>query len=352
VEQSLVVFWVNPRSFDAPVAARVAEAPEAQAVAQKTFHQCWQALDDIALVVDLQKDLEVSLAVKARADKFPAGVRQFLAEMGKPSELWERFPDDALFAVAGRLDSAALIDALGAFLTPADRDALHDGLERTLGAALGQSAVKDVLPCIGPDGGLCITAAPAGDKAWVPHVVAALRVAPGQKTPPVDQALWRTLDSYALLAVLDYNRQHKDQMSLKTAVFDKLEIKYAVNDQLFPPSLQPAYALHGGYLLAGTSPEALRRFATTTPARRPAAAEFPLLRVSLKAVRQLILDRREPLGRVVADKNKISPDDATARLDGLAAGLQLFDYLEVVQRLGEGQTRLTLRLTMGKPLRR
>ncbi len=351
VDGALLVCWVNPRPFDAMVTARAEEAKDGQA-ALTTFRDCWKALDDIALALEVNKNLELSLAVKARMDKLPPGVRRFLTEAGKPSELWDRFPDDALFAVAGRADAPALLDALGEFLSAEERQNLLDGLERSLGAALGQSAVKDVLPNVGPDWGLCVTA-PAGDKSWFPHVVAAVRVSPGQKTPSVDAALWRTLDSYALLAVLDYNRQHKDQMTLKTEADGKSEIRSLVSEQLFPPGVQPAYALNGGYLVLGSSPEVVRRFAVAVaPKNRPDASEFPLLRMSLKDLREFVKQRREPLAQAVADRNQISKDEALGRLDGLVLGLQLFDRLELVQRSGAGQTLLTLRLTPVKPLRK
>src|SRR5262249_17824788 len=130
------------------------------------------------------------------------------------------------------------------------------------------------------------------------------------------------------------------------------EVKYFVNDQLFPPGLQPAYALNDGYLVLASSPDAVRRFATTSPTRRPATEEFPLLRMSLKELRQFVQDRREPLGQAIADKNQISKEDAAARLDALVVGLQLCDRLELVQRAGAGQTLLTLRFQTVKPLSR
>src|SRR5262249_2591094 len=126
VDGRLIVFWVNPRPFDAMVSARVAAAEAGQAVALKTFQHGWKRLDDIALMLDVNKNLEASLAIRAQMEKFPAGVRRFLTEASKPSQLWGRFPDDALLAVAGRTDAAALLDALGEFLSSEDRQTLHD----------------------------------------------------------------------------------------------------------------------------------------------------------------------------------------------------------------------------------
>ena len=45
---------------------------------------------------------------------------------------------------------------------------------------------------------------------------------------------------------------------------DKVEIKYLANDKAYPPGLQPAFALKGGYLVLASSPEAIRRFTPPT----------------------------------------------------------------------------------------
>ena len=55
---------------------------------------------------------------------------------------------------------------------------------------LGKDLIKDVLPNLGPDWGLCVTAPPAKDKTWFPQVTLAMAVAPGPGTAPVDEALF------------------------------------------------------------------------------------------------------------------------------------------------------------------
>src|SRR5262249_27111912 len=156
--------------------------------------------DGIAFGVGLQDDATLTLAVRARMEALSPRARRFLAEGSKPSELWQRFPDNALFACAGRFDVSAFEEVLGGFLTAQSRRALHAALDRFVGAALDKDVIKDVLPCLGPDVGLCVLAPPEGAKSWVPHAIFAARVRPGDKPPHVDQALFTALTALAQAA--------------------------------------------------------------------------------------------------------------------------------------------------------
>lgn len=352
-DKPLAALWINPRAFQGEMQRRAADAKGADAAVLKTFLGYWKALDGIALCLDVHKDVDLSLTVRGRKDELPPAARRLLAEASKPSELWDRFPDNALLAAAGRVDAAALFELLGDWLTAEDRKVLVDELERSLGAALGKDLVKEVLPFLGPDVGLCITAPPASDKAWFPHSVLALRLRSGPKDSPVDKAVLSAVNSYALLAVLQYNKKNPDPMALKMVVQDKVEVKYLVNDKRFPPGLQPAFALKDGYLVLASSPEVLRGFGTASAVKRKDAdaANVPLLRMSLKDLRQFVKERREPLSAAVAEKNQMSKEDAAAALDRLLAGLQLFDRLELSCRAAAEQATLTLRIRTAQPLK-
>jgi hypothetical protein len=338
--------WINPRAFDAEMDAKLAAAKGAEATFLQTFQRYWKALDSVALTAGWDKDLDIAVAVRGQAEKLPEPGRRFFATAAKSSSVWQRFPDDALFAVAGRIDLPALWNLVSEFATKPDRDAMLDALERTLGAALGKNVVREILPHVGPDWGLCISAPPAKDRNWFPHTVFAVRVESG------GESLLELLSSYALAAVLNHNRVNKDQMALKRVTIDKAEVKYLVNDQRFAPGLQPAFALVQGHLVLASSPDAVRRFLSTDGKGKPDAAEFPLLRVSWKSLRQYVKDRREPLIAAVAEKNQLSPEEAAKRLDGLLAGLSFVDLLELTQRGSPGQTTWTLRLQTNQPLKK
>jgi hypothetical protein len=294
------------------------------------------------------------LTVRGRSEQFPDAARRLLAGVSKPADLWGRFPDDALLAVASRLDTRVLLDFLDGFLTPPTRKALHDSLDRNLGQLLGKNDFKEVLPAVGPDWGLCLMAPPAGEKAWFPQSVLTVRVRPGDKDAPLDQALLSTIHSYALLGVISYNSRHKDKMALKTVRHGSLNVKYLANDKAFPPGLQPAFALHDGYLVLASSPEAVRRFAAMPAAAGgdKAGGDVPLLRMSLKELRQYLTKHREPLIAAAAEANKVTPEEARRGLDGLLAVGQLFDRLELSHRASAGQVTLTLRVQPARSLKK
>jgi hypothetical protein len=351
-DKNLASLWINPRAFEPDMEQKSAAAVGPEAAVLQNVLRHWKTLDGIALGFDVRKDLELSLTVRVRTDALPAATRRLLTEAARPSELWDRFPEGALLTTAGRADAVALLDVIGDLLTQHDRETLHDGLERNLGAVLGKNVVKDVLPFVGPDWGLCLLAPPAADPGWFPHVILALRVRPGDKKPGVDQALVSVVRFFAVAAVLDHNRKNKEAMTLQAAVQDQVEVQYLVSDTAFLPGLQPAFALCNGYLVLASSPEAVRRFSAAAPRSPVASEELPLLRVSFSRLREYVKARREPLALAVAEKNGIPRDEAERRLDGLLLGLQLFERLELSQRPGDGQVTLTLRVQTIEPLRK
>lgn len=344
-ERALASLWINPQAFTAEIEWKASQAAVQEAAVLKHFLVYWKAVQGVALTASVARDFEFTLTLRAQTEQLPLAARRVLAEVSKSADLWTRFPDHALLAMAGRLDGSALLEVLDGFLTAETRQALHDSLNRNIGAVLGRNGFKEALAGVGPDLGVCVLAPPAGEKAWFPQTLLALRVRSGDKGAPIDQALLSAIHSYAMLAVVGYNRQNKDQLVLKSVQLDKLDIRYLENAQAFPPGLQPAFALHDGYLVLGSSPAAIRRFSAMTPVA-PAipAGEVPLLRLSLKDLRRYINTHREPLIATGAERNRVSKEEARLSVDGLLSVLHHFDRLELTQRPSAGQVTLTLRL--------
>jgi hypothetical protein len=344
-ERALAALWVNPRVFDAEIKRNLEKAEGAEKVVQETFLHYWETLDGVALTFALEKDARLTLALRSRTESLPPAARHFFAEAARPSELWNRFPDDALFAVAGRLDPSALLAVLSDFQTKDARDALTEALERGLGAPSGKDFVREVLPGLGPDFGLCLFAPPLSEKGPLPQGLAAVRVRPDQGA---DQALLSAVDFYARLAAVSYRGPGKS-LSLKSLRQGGIEVKYLAGEGVFPPGVQPAYALMDGYLVFASSPEVLRRFGPARSAK--ASGEVPLLRLSAQGLQRYLTERREALVPVVAEKNNLSKDEAARRLDGLLAVLRLLERVEVVQSSEAGKVSLTLRVQTVQPLK-
>jgi hypothetical protein len=343
-DRALVGLWINPRAFDAEMERNLEQAKGADAVVQRTFLRYWKALDGIALALAVEKDVRLTLTLRARTDELPPAARRLLADAAKPSEVWERFPSDALLTVAGRLNPAALLEVLGDFQTKEARAALNEALERGLGAPAGKE-VPEVLPALGSDWGLCLLAPPAGEKSPIPHGLLALRL---RSDKGADEAVLSAVDFYARLAVIGYRNQGK-AISFKTLRQDKVEVKYLAGDGAFPAGVQPAYALKDGYLVFASSPEALRRFGSAAAAK--SSGEVPLLRLSGKALAAYLTERRDGLVPIIAEKNNLSKDEAGRRLDGLVGGLRLLDRVEVSQSSEPGRLSLTFRVQTAQPLK-
>jgi hypothetical protein len=351
--QALFVLWLNPRALDAEFDAKAAQATPAEAPQRKAVALYWKALTSVGVAVALDKELSVSLALRGRLDRLPSSARRFLEKASGPSEVWRAVPDNSLLALGARLDLAALFEVVGDFMSKDSRDSLTAQLNRLLGAALGLDFVKEVLPALGPDWGLCVLAPPAQEKGWLPQVLVALRVRPGAAAAPADQALLSAVNFSAMLAVVSHNHQHPDRpLSLKVVGQDDKKIKYLQGERCFPPGLQPAFSLQGGYLVLATSLEIVRRFGIPTGGVIDPHAPFPLLRVSFKDCRAYLKERREPLARALAEKNNVSQEEAGKWLDGVQEGLQHIDRLELRQRTTPGQVTFTLALQPSQPLKK
>jgi hypothetical protein len=350
LDKALLVVWINPRAFDPDLQQKIDGAKGDDLGALKNFAVYWKALESAAVSAALEKELTLSLAIRAKMDLLPRAARVFLTEASRPCELWRSFPDNAMLAVAFRFDSASFVEMVSDFL-PKDGLAKLRETSRFLAQPFGKDDfVKEVLPSIGPDLGLCLIAPPSSEKNWYPISVLALRVAgEGQ----VDQALLSAVNLGALGMLAAHNSRFKDQpIKLKTITQGKREVKYLTSDR-FAPGQQPAFGLGNGFLLLASSPDALARFAT--PGTQPlpdANAPVPLLRASLKEMRLFLKDRRDVLAASLSEQNRITREEAGQSLDSIIAVLQFLDRIEIRQRTAAGQVTLSLVVQTAQPLKK
>ncbi len=353
-EQALFTVWINPRPFDAAIVTKAAQAEGGPAAALQAFLRYWKALDGAAFSVHLDKDLAFSLALRARTETLPAAARRFLNAASRPSAVWQAFPEDALYAEGSRIDLAAYLNLLSDFLAKESRDKLHTDLNRYLGAPVGKDFVKEVLPCIGPDWGLCILAPRPEARSWLPEGIAVLRLSSGGAAE-ADKAVLSGLQFLAMLGVVAHNKEHPEHtLRLLTHQQGGKEIKYLAGEGALPPGLRPAFALDQGFLLLGTSPELLLQMSERLAAAptAEAAESIPMMRLSFKAWRAYLKDHRQPLAEAIARQHQMDTADAVQALDRLQSGLQLLDRLEINQRPSAGQVILTLRVQMSQPLKK
>jgi hypothetical protein len=344
LDKAMVALTINPRAFDEPVSRGAADS------AGKTFSSFWKALQAIGIGVYVERDVRLTLTVKAKTEQLPEPARRFLARAARTSELWGSFPDNALMAAGGRLDAAAQYDLLGELLTPASRGVLTAGLERGIGAVLGKDVVKEVLPAIGPDWGLCVTTPAADSKSWMPRMLFAVRVAPGAGADPIDQALLAAVHTAAQVAVLGHNNKSPDQpIVLRTTVLDKVKVRYLEGETTFPLGVRPAFALKAGYLVFASAPEVIQNFKLGPV---PSTGPSPLLRMSLKEVRAYLDEHGEAVAAEMARRHGISKEAAREKLAGFRRASEWIDRIELVQKASAGQVALSLTVKTSQALKK
>jgi hypothetical protein len=340
LQKALAAVALNPRVFDEAMAAKAAKA-----AGGRTFLAGWRALQGAGLGVHLARDLRVTLTLKAEVDRLPASARRALGAAGPANAQAPAFPADALFAAVGKLDVPGFYELLGEFMPGKDRAALAATLQQGFGAALGKDVAKDVLPALGPDWGLCVTAPPAGGKEWAPRVLFALRAAEGASGDPTDEALLAGVHLGAQLVVLGHNKTNPSEpMVLRTTTQDRVRVRY-LEGKVFPAGVRPAFALKGGYLVLASSPAEVRRF-------KLGPAGGPLLRVSARAMRSYLKEHRDALAAALAHRDRLTKEQAAEKIDGLRNSLELIDRIELSGKTTAGGCTWTLAVQPVEPLKK
>lgn len=329
---------INPRSFDADVAASARKGKEAEQAFLKEFATYWKAVDGLALFVNLRPSLEVGLALNARPVDLPAAAAKFLSEARGRSPLWDRIPDDALFAVAGRIPVESLAAMAGAFLTEADRQRVVGGIRDAVRPFLETNDLGALARGLGPDMGFWVTAPEPGTDRWCPRAVLAVRRADGPDGLEAEQAALRGLDFVARLAAL----QHKG-LRVHSQKAGSVDVRYLTHPTAFPVGFRPAFAAKGGYVLVADSPETLTAF---EPPAGPAAEadEVPILRVSLSGWRRYLKTHQPQMVEYLARLRQADPKEIARPLGAVLPLLDGIDRVEVVQRNGRERVALVLRL--------
>ncbi len=333
-EQAFVTMCINPREIK----------PDFVQAGKKDdgLPGYWQALDGIFVTFAIKDDAAVRISIQVDTERLPKWTRSVFTQRATPSDLWQRFPEASIVTIAGRTDIAGTMDALKLLLPEKERKNVGGDLQRGIGAILGLDLFKDVLPNIGPDWGGCML--PAKDAQHLPQTLIAVAVKPGTKDPPVDQSLFNALQLFASLSILNHNKKNPDPILLQTMMQDKVEVKYLSNAKLFPPGLQPACALKDGFLLLGSSPDAIRTF-RKRDTKPDATEETPLLRVSTRELAKLLRQREDEIVTNLQQRHAMPDREAKQNLQSVTSLLDMFERVTISQNAEAGQANWTLRLT-------
>jgi hypothetical protein len=329
---------INPRSFDADVAAGTKSAKGSEHAFLSQFATYWKAVDGLAVFVHFRPEVELGLAINVRKADMPPAAAKFFTEAGKRSPLWERIPDDALIAVAGRIHVESLTTMLGPFLSEQDRARVLDGISDATRPFLETDDFAALARGIGPDIGFWVTAPEPAAKTWCPRAVLAVKVGDGPEGKEAERASLQGLDFLARLASL----QHKG-LRVHTEKQGPVEVRYLTYPSAFPPGFRPAFAAKGGYIVAADSPETLGKFDPPTGAATE-ADEVPILRISASAWRAYLKQHQGPLLNYLASVNGGDPKEYAQHIGAVLPLVDGLDRLEIVQRSAPDRVTLVIRL--------
>jgi hypothetical protein len=338
VSEAAVCVLINPRSFDAEVAASAGTGKPSERAFLKEFGRYWRAVDGLALFLDGGTTLELGLAVSVKSADLSGDAARLFSEAGKRSPLWSRIPDDALFAVVGRIHLESLAATLGRFLTGPDRASVLEAFTDASRPFLETDDYGALARGLGPDAGFWVTAPAAGAKSWVPSAFMAVKVADGPDGKLAGDAAIRGLDFLARLASL----QHKG-LRVHTEMQGSVEVRSLHHPTAFPPGFRPAFGRKGGYILLADSPATWRQF--EPPTDSPAAAsEVPILRLSVSGWRKYLAEHRQPMLSYLAGLKGTDPKEVGQHLDAMLPLLAGIDRMEIVHRSGPDRATIVLRV--------
>lgn len=346
VDAAAAVWWINPRSFDAAMAAKSKKAAGPEAAVLNAVATHWKALEGAALFFDARDDTRLGLALSVQSDKLPPATRVFFGEWAKPSMLLAAFPEDALLTLTGRVALPPLMEMGSQIMTEQARSEMRANVRRTFGAALGSDVLGALPERLGPDWGVCVTAPKPGEEHY-PCVTAAVRLSQQPGDPPVVQRVLDGLNALGIGAALAFNARQPDPVMPHSQRLGDVDVRYFAGGGL-PKGLRPAFAWKGGFLVVASSPDAIGRFTPPSDAPTLTDGEVPLLKVALRGWAQYLRQQGSEAVVTIAVRRGADAPTVKAHVGNIAEVLDLFSGLDVTLRPEAGRSVLTARLRPAK----
>jgi hypothetical protein len=348
VEKSMLLWWLNPRAFDAEFKALVERSQGIEKTMLAQFSQIWKGFDGVAVHFDINQSIELGLMVSIQKDALPKSAQPFFTEIGKSSALWQIIPDNALFAMATRIEGTSLLSMLSSLFDTQHREQIESAF-LNLFRVFRPEQLKALPKGLGPDLGFWIfdPLEDAKKKIWVPQMLLAIKLRPGSEGTDASDNLRTGCELLATLA-----RFFNGNITVAKSKDDQEEITYLIHDRGFPNGFRPAFGAKGGYFLISASPESIRNF---TPPKNPEGkeqSEVPFLKISFKGWRKFLGDHRDTLSQFISQGSADLAKEIKTQLDQLLENLEVFDRLELLQRSRKESLGLLIRLTPTHPLQK
>lgn len=339
LDKRLISLLLNPRVFDNEFASREKAAAGSEKTFLAKFRDYWKAFDGVGAFADVGADLELGIAISARAKDLPPAGQRVLAELGKPSALWGAIPEDCLLGIGARIDCALLVEMLCGFLEPDRVKEVRKWLETTMQPFLPDNgSLDDFLKGLGPDWGFWVVPPDGNAKSWVPQAILAVHV-PGTLEGAVAETAARNAIQFLFTAA----QISKEDFKVETVKIKNTTIKCLSHPTLFPPGFRPSFAVKEGFLLLSSSPGIIGRF--QTPKELVATSNgTPVLRVSAKAWRAFLTEHKAGISTFIEKASGTPAKEIAAVLDQVASNLEPFDRLEIAILGDKERATLMLRV--------
>lgn len=337
IQDAPLVGLVNPRGFDGDLSELAKNGKGSEQAFLREVGKYWSAVDSAAVFLRYAPAIEIGLSVHVRKSDLPRPAITFFSEASKRSPLWDRVPEEALFAAVGRVHLESFVSLLSTFLTEDDRLKVLTAIGDAARPFLESDNFDLLARGLGPDVGLWLTAPTPESKNWVPDAMLALKVAGTPEGKQAEEAALKGLDFAARFMCLS-----QKGMRIHTENQGPVSVKYLTHPELFPSGFRPAFASKGGYLLVAGSPQSIAKFESPT-SDLTAADEVPVIRVSMAAWRKYLKEHRTEICKFLAKANKLEPAAFDAQLDKLMPILESMERVELVQQSTSDRVTLALR---------
>ncbi len=350
-EKSFLSCFVQPRRFDREFQKEILAAASAEERAfREQFFKVWQCLDTIAIDLQTAEGLSLRLSLAYRENDLPPAIRPLLVSHSEPSKLWNAIPNDAMFALVGRINPSIWLDAIVSFSPPEAQTTVRRDLESFLGAVVGKSKYAAVIKAIGPHAAFWVNPSTLADQ-WFPHVSAAIEIDPSTDTP-TQKAISQATEFLARLGVVQYNREHDDQLELQE-VDSKQGSRFVLSRSTgFPDGVTPTFMMRGDYAIVTES--STRPDEILEALRSPTTPQKPTLiaRINAKSLRRFFVDHERPLSNWLSRREDKPREELQAGLTQLASILEAFRSVELHADQRLGFVSLSLNVEFVAPLQK
>jgi hypothetical protein len=302
--ESVARLFVNPRAWDAPLAAdlRKKQPGSDDARTQAVVVETWKATQYLAASIEVDSRLSLEGFVKWDRGALPDAVREATDSVKGPAEFLNRVPADAMVTLVGRVDVGRLLAHFG---MPRPTTSTPSASTHAAGASApgsadsspphssafdpGWFAVLTFAGGLGADFGAYLVPRhqPAADEsrevspAVLPFdgvaVLHTTSLESRDERPALAELIEPLLHRALVVATQVHNARHPQGpfAEVRSLQFAGLRLTSVVGLVAFPRGLEAAYAVVDRCLLAGTSSEAVRQAAQ--PAGGDSLARSPLV---------------------------------------------------------------------------